>query len=206
MEEELQQAREGSGEVATASAAAVEEITMPARQAAAEEEEEEPSWAAKWKVDKQRPPKVLGTCAKWNKGFGFIKRDDGGPDLYVHQRELQKHGFRSLLEGERLEFDVEPMADGRLQAVRVSGPNGVDVTGQPKPERHDSDDSDDEKPRAGKAPKLAASSSGGAATAAAKKPLAKPSFVPRAVARPKAPPPKPKPKPPPPAAPPAPES
>jgi cold shock protein len=76
------------------------------------------AWAEKWKAEKERPKKLKGWCAKWivAKGFGFIKREDGLPDLYCHQREVSRQGFRSLQEGESLEFDVEAMADGRLQA------------------------------------------------------------------------------------------
>jgi CspA family cold shock protein len=75
------------------------------------------AWAEKWKAEKERPKKLKGSCAKWivAKGFGFIKREDGLPDLYCHQREVSKQGFRSLREGEPLEFDVEAMQDGRLQ-------------------------------------------------------------------------------------------
>jgi len=43
---------------------------------------------------------LTGTCKVWNKGFGFIRRDDGGPDIFVHQTQLQKTGFRSLAVGE----------------------------------------------------------------------------------------------------------
>lgn len=166
-----------------------EVISMPASSAVPEDSGPAPQWAQKWKETQKAPPKLTGVCVKWNtKGFGFVKRDDSEPDLYVHQRDVQKSGFRSLQEGERLEFDVGAMDDGRLHAVRVTGPGGVDVQGQPKPSRDDSDDDDEPSSRGAggkmKQPESAAKSA---------KPYAKPAFLPRVVARPKPPPPKPKP-------------
>lgn len=46
---------------------------------------------------------------KWfndSKGFGFIERENG-PDVFVHQSEIVAEGFRSLAEGDRVEFEVE---------------------------------------------------------------------------------------------------
>ncbi|HEX5724270.1 MAG TPA: cold-shock protein, partial [Longimicrobiaceae bacterium] len=45
---------------------------------------------------------------KWfnpEKGYGFISREDG-PDLFVHHSAIQGGGFKTLNEGERVEFDV----------------------------------------------------------------------------------------------------
>ena len=39
------------------------------------------------------------------KGFGFITRE-GGPDVFVHHTSIQAEGFRSLSEGDQVEFDV----------------------------------------------------------------------------------------------------
>ena len=47
---------------------------------------------------------------KWfneSKGFGFITPDDGGKDLFCHQTEIQMEGFRTLAEGQAVEFTVE---------------------------------------------------------------------------------------------------
>jgi len=60
-------------------------------------------------------------AVKWfneAKGFGFI-RDEAGEDIFVHFSAIQSGGFKTLQEGERVEFDVVPGAKGR-QAANVS--------------------------------------------------------------------------------------
>lgn len=60
-----------------------------------------------------------GTVKWFNdaKGFGFIAQDEGD-DVFVHHTAIQSEGFRSLAEGERVEFDVQRGAKG-LQAANV---------------------------------------------------------------------------------------
>ena len=50
-----------------------------------------------------------GTVKWFNdaKGFGFITLDDGGKDLFAHFSEIQGGGFRSLQEGQKVEFVVK---------------------------------------------------------------------------------------------------
>lgn len=63
--------------------------------------------------------RITGTVKWFNaqKGFGFIERE-GGPDVFVHQSEIQGEGYRELLEGEKVEFTITQGQKG-LQASRV---------------------------------------------------------------------------------------
>ena len=46
---------------------------------------------------------------KWfngEKGFGFIEQEGGGPDVFVHYSEIQGSGYKSLDEGQKVEFEI----------------------------------------------------------------------------------------------------
>ncbi|PPS01139.1 hypothetical protein GOBAR_AA19517 [Gossypium barbadense] len=73
----------------------------------------------------------LAGTVKWfndQKGFGFITPTDGGEDVFVHQSSIRSDGFRSLADGEEVEFVIES-SEGRSKAVDVTGPNGEPAEG-----------------------------------------------------------------------------
>lgn len=55
-----------------------------------------------------------------DKGYGFIKPDDGGRDIFVHVTAVEQAGLRGLDEGQRITFDVEPDKKGK-------GPKAVNL-------------------------------------------------------------------------------
>jgi CspA family cold shock protein len=60
------------------------------------------------KGHKTMSERITGTV-KWfdaGKGYGFVARD-GGTDVFVHQSAIQAEGYRTLAEGQRVEFEVE---------------------------------------------------------------------------------------------------
>ncbi len=65
--------------------------------------------------------KAQGTVKFFNamKGFGFISRDDGQPDAFVHISAVERAGLPSLNEGDRLEFDIEVDRRGKFAAVNL---------------------------------------------------------------------------------------
>lgn len=65
--------------------------------------------------------KASGTVKFFNsmKGFGFITRDDGQPDAFVHISAVERSGMQALNEGDRLEFDLEVDRRGKHSAVNL---------------------------------------------------------------------------------------
>jgi len=66
------------------------------------------------RVVNMNSPKLKNTkmstgTVKWfngDKGFGFITPDDGGKDLFVHHSEIQMSGYKSLDEGQKVEYEI----------------------------------------------------------------------------------------------------
>jgi cold shock protein len=71
--------------------------------------------------------KASGTVKFFNamKGFGFIQRDDGQPDAFVHISAVERAGMATLNEGDRLDFELEVDRRGKHAAVNL-------VPGQPQ--------------------------------------------------------------------------
>ncbi|MGN6356381.1 MAG: cold-shock protein [Novosphingobium sp.] len=65
--------------------------------------------------------KATGTVKFFNsmKGFGFITRDDGQPEAFVHISAVERSGLRELNEGDKLEFDIEVDRRGKYSAVNL---------------------------------------------------------------------------------------
>jgi CspA family cold shock protein len=64
---------------------------------------------------------VATGTVKWfnsDKGFGFITQDDGGSDVFVHHTAIDGTGYRSLEEGQKVEFEMSQGPKG-LQASSV---------------------------------------------------------------------------------------
>ncbi|MGR6330524.1 cold-shock protein [Sphingomonas sp. XXL09] len=66
--------------------------------------------------------KATGTVKFFNamKGFGFIQRDDGQPDAFVHISAVERAGMPTLNEGDRLQFEIEVDRRGKYAAVNLS--------------------------------------------------------------------------------------
>jgi CspA family cold shock protein len=66
--------------------------------------------------------KATGTVKFFNamKGFGFIQRDDGQPDAFVHISAVERAGMSTLNEGDKLQFELEVDRRGKHAAVNLS--------------------------------------------------------------------------------------
>jgi CspA family cold shock protein len=68
------------------------------------------------------PMAMTGTVKFFNgeRGYGFIKPDDGGRDVFVHITAVERAGLKDLIEGQRITFEVEPDKKGK-------GPKAVNL-------------------------------------------------------------------------------
>src|ERR1700754_595398 len=85
---------------------------------------EPPCRAGRWQVPGvgSFPMAMAGTVKFFNaeRGYGFIKPDDGGRDGFVHITAVERAGLKALNEGQRISFDVEPDKKGK-------GPKAVNL-------------------------------------------------------------------------------
>jgi CspA family cold shock protein len=57
---------------------------------------------------------------KWfnaTKGFGFIQPDDGSKDVFVHISAVERAGLRSLVDGQKITFNIEKGREGKSSAI-----------------------------------------------------------------------------------------
>ena len=71
---------------------------------------------------KNREENMYTGVVKWfndKKGFGFIANDEGGDDVFVHFSAIVSDGYKTLAEGQKVTFDVEPDTRGN-RGVRAA--------------------------------------------------------------------------------------
>ena len=71
---------------------------------------------------------MFAGTVKWfnrKRGFGFIEPDGGGDDAFVHISAIKKAGLNTLIDGQRVEYELAPLADGRLAADTLRTLNEV---------------------------------------------------------------------------------
>ncbi len=85
-----------------------------------------PAVAQAWQQSSLMSTRTGGTVKWFNpaKGFGFISPNDGSTDVFVHHSSIEADGYRSLQEGEPVEFIYDD-TDGRRKASSVTGPDGA---------------------------------------------------------------------------------
>ena len=66
---------------------------------------------------------MTGTVKWFNavKGYGFIVNDDGGEEIFVHYSAIQKEGFKTLRDDQKVSFELEKdEVNGKLRAINVT--------------------------------------------------------------------------------------
>jgi len=83
-------------------------------------------------LNESKTKRYKGTVKWFNikKGFGFI--DYGDSDIYVHHSAIRSEGFRTLNEGQEVEFIIVSGENGREKAESITGPNGENLLPEPK--------------------------------------------------------------------------
>lgn len=82
---------------------------------------------------------AIGSVKWFNnaKGYGFVRPDDGGDDLFVHYSYIQMDGYKSLKAGQFVEFDLHPSGNGfhaiNLRPVGESVPAAATQAREPEP-------------------------------------------------------------------------
>jgi CspA family cold shock protein len=78
--------------------------------------------AAKQPQERSYSMAMTGTVKFFNgeRGYGFITPNDGGRDVFVHITAVERAGLKSLIEGQRISYDVEPDKKGK-------GPKAVNL-------------------------------------------------------------------------------
>ena len=80
------------------------------------------AWGRRQSCGEEFPDGADGVVKFFNgeRGYGFIKPDDGGRDVFVHITAVEQAGLKGLNEGQRISFDVEPDKKGK-------GPKAVNL-------------------------------------------------------------------------------
>ena len=75
--------------------------------------------------------KASGTVKFFNsmKGFGFITRDDGQPDAFVHISAVEQSGMRTLRENQRVSYELEQDRRGKMAAVNLKAADDAGASG-----------------------------------------------------------------------------
>jgi CspA family cold shock protein len=66
---------------------------------------------------------MLTGTVKWfnsTKGFGFIRPDDESKDVFVHISAVERANMKTLLEGQRLSYEIQKGRDGRASAANLT--------------------------------------------------------------------------------------
>jgi cold shock protein len=66
-----------------------------------------------------------------NKGYGFIAPDGGGNDAFVHISAVERSGMRSLRDGQRVSYDLQPDNRGKMAAANLKAADDAESAATP---------------------------------------------------------------------------